>query len=589
MATIRIVRNDAGNCINFFGSSNPTYWNACLSGQVDRDDEDSVNVINDIITSQTGEVQYEFFRIPYTEFVDADGNSFSSPTECAEYITEKANVVGLGSEGIDLVGEAICFKLDATSTSIMLDNGYSFGVNTIKAVPHPDGTIHIISNDDSSSVTHFYNLDALNVCVNGEPVSGGLQDVSNTLNELFTVGAFESVVITDPYSTIIANVSGETAGYILTGSTVINPVGDDLATNSTNGNYAGVLSIATINQAGEYFTFDIRGEGEIGFGLVHTNSSYDSIFYNGNSEYANPDTFASGNTLHHGFQFSHFFHPTQDGSWSNYGANSSSTQRPGWSSFPTSAEGTDWVDGENVKIRVGIDANGYISIETLRSGTTWSPHVRTSYVVQEGSEYKLGIKFSDSLARLSSPPKVHTIDSAQPPVDLGTDAITVFGEGISGTLAGGIISSATDGFDNDGFVTTQTIDSIGEYFEFTWSSGGDVNFGLFSENDHDVSDLTSDTTVWSNDDYIFYGARAEDNGVMTTVYSEGNLAFTSVGSSNDSSVSQYYGRVGFDGQGRPTVWYSVDGVTYTVFHHAQASAPSGDYKFIWIAQESGAV
>ena len=51
---IRIVRNEAGNCINFFGSSNPTYWNACLSGEVDSTDSNSVNVINDIITAQTG-------------------------------------------------------------------------------------------------------------------------------------------------------------------------------------------------------------------------------------------------------------------------------------------------------------------------------------------------------------------------------------------------------------------------------------------------------------------------------------------------------------------------------------------------------
>ena len=32
---IKIKRNDAGNCIEFQGSSNPVYWNACLSGEVD--------------------------------------------------------------------------------------------------------------------------------------------------------------------------------------------------------------------------------------------------------------------------------------------------------------------------------------------------------------------------------------------------------------------------------------------------------------------------------------------------------------------------------------------------------------------------
>ena len=51
---IRIVRNEQGNCINFYGSSNPTYWNACLSGEVDSTDANSVNIINDIITSLIG-------------------------------------------------------------------------------------------------------------------------------------------------------------------------------------------------------------------------------------------------------------------------------------------------------------------------------------------------------------------------------------------------------------------------------------------------------------------------------------------------------------------------------------------------------
>ena len=36
---IRIVRNDTGNCINFVGSTQPAYWNACLSAEVDAEDE----------------------------------------------------------------------------------------------------------------------------------------------------------------------------------------------------------------------------------------------------------------------------------------------------------------------------------------------------------------------------------------------------------------------------------------------------------------------------------------------------------------------------------------------------------------------
>ena len=583
--TIRIVRNEAGNCINFEGSSNPSYFNACLSGEVNPDVANNINIVNDKITAITGIKHYEFYNLPYTEFEDKDGNTFASATECAAYITSQANVTGLSGDGVDLTGQTVCFSLDDTSTSIMVDNGYHYGVNTIKAIEE-GGLISIVSNDAASSIKHFHDLDPTTTCINGDPVAGGLNDVINTLNELFTVGAFESVVISDPFSTLIADVNGVNAGYTLEGSTVVDPAGDDLATNSASGNYAGILSTATISRAGEYYTFDIRGEGQIGFGLVHTQESFDAGYYSGSALYADPAQFAVGNSAHYGYQFSHWFHPTPNGSWTNYGANTSYSMRAGWSNWD---QQQDWIDGNPVKIRVGLDVDGRISIMSLQDDNTWVEHARTTYPVADGSEFKLGIKFTNSSPRLRSAPKVHTLDTAQPPTTLGTDAITVFGEGITGTLAGGITSSATDGFDNDGFVSSQVINAVGEYFQFEWSAGGDVNFGLFSENDHDVSDLTSDTTSWGNEDYIFYGARAEDNGVMTAAYREGNEAYTNVGSGNDASTCQYYGRVGFDGQGRATVWFSVDGTTWTVFHHAQAAAPSGDYKFIWVAQEDGAV
>ena len=56
--SIKIVRNEAGNCITFEGSSNPVYWNACLSGEVAGSGANLVNVINDIRTGQTGNKQY---------------------------------------------------------------------------------------------------------------------------------------------------------------------------------------------------------------------------------------------------------------------------------------------------------------------------------------------------------------------------------------------------------------------------------------------------------------------------------------------------------------------------------------------------
>ena len=64
MSHIRVVRNKAGNCINFVGTTNPAYWNACLSAQVDSQDPNSINVINDIRSASAEETIYEFYRIP---------------------------------------------------------------------------------------------------------------------------------------------------------------------------------------------------------------------------------------------------------------------------------------------------------------------------------------------------------------------------------------------------------------------------------------------------------------------------------------------------------------------------------------------
>ena len=221
--SIKIIRNEEANCITFRGTSVPAYFNACLSGVVSNDDPDLINVRNDIRSQSQVDDFFEFSNIHYSEFEDKDGNPFASALDVANYVTEQGNVLGLNNAGEDLTNITVNFKLDQTSTSIVLDNGYSFGVNTIKAVPN-GGLIKINSiaegvpneNNTPSTRVHFEKLDHTLVTVNGNPVAGGLNDVINTLNELFTVGAFEAVVIADPYSTMVADVSGvdTSVGYV---------------------------------------------------------------------------------------------------------------------------------------------------------------------------------------------------------------------------------------------------------------------------------------------------------------------------------------------------------------------------------------
>ena len=345
------------------------------------------------------------------DLVDALGYTTA---QVVAYINEQANLTAAVNPVVDtsLNGVDVSFKLDATSTSIIFDNGYQYGVNTIKAVDTGDGLITIKSIEDARTL--FTELDHTMVDIDGVDAAGGLNDVINVLNELFTVGAFESVVISDPYSTMIADVDGEAAGHTLVGSTSVDPAGDDIFTNSGSGNYAGLKSVSTIDQAGEYFTFDIRGEGQIGFGLIHTQDSFDDGLFSGASIYADPTTFAVSNSAHYGFQFSHWFHPTPNGSWTNYGANTSYSMRAGWSNFNGTDEQADWLAGNPIKVRCGIDTNGYISIETLRNGTDWVVHARTSYPVTQGSEFHLGIKTANSSARVFSAPKVHLLEPEAP-------------------------------------------------------------------------------------------------------------------------------------------------------------------------------
>lgn len=232
-----------------------------------------------------------------------------TPQQVVDYINEQANLSATVNPVIDtsLNGVEVGFTLDATSTSIIFNNGYQYGVNTIKAVDTGDGLITIKSIEDAR--VHFTQLDHTMVDIDGLDAVGGLNDVINALNELFTVGAFQQIVISDPYSTMIADVDGVDSGYTLEGADAVDPIGDDIFSYDGVGytNYAGLKSVETIDQAGEYYTFDIRGEGAIGFGLIHTQASYDAGLYSGNANYADPTSFAAINSAHYGFQFSHWF------------------------------------------------------------------------------------------------------------------------------------------------------------------------------------------------------------------------------------------------------------------------------------------
>ena len=114
---ITIIRNQEGNCITFRGSTNPVYFNACLSGEVAGTGNlaNYVNVRNDVASAGGNDV-YEFYQIEYTEFRDSDGGTFASAQEAADYITAQGNV-------LDIAGATYLGTWDADTNTPALTTG----------------------------------------------------------------------------------------------------------------------------------------------------------------------------------------------------------------------------------------------------------------------------------------------------------------------------------------------------------------------------------------------------------------------------------------------------------------------------------
>ena len=337
--------------------------------------------------------------------------------EVVDYINTQANLQGdTGGDGSgnDLIGTDVCFKLDATSTSIMMDTGHEFGVNTIKAIEN-SGVIDIVS--ELGDLVYFTNLEVGRACGNnGSIIAGGISDIINYLNELFTVGAFEQIVISDPHSTLVADVGGvDTTGGLV--GEAINPSGTDIgAGTGAHYNKYGYKSTETIDQAGEYFTFNMRNEGIFGACLVLD----DVADVQGNATYGDPANFCNGvtNSGNYGIQWGMFFHPSPNGPWTYYGALTGTVYGSGWNgvdAFRYSNDGANWLLGNAEEFRIGIDANSFISMEYYNNDNSeWIVVSRTNYPVGDGVKFHLGIKFCDSVVRLVDNPKVHLLEDVAP-------------------------------------------------------------------------------------------------------------------------------------------------------------------------------
>ena len=250
---IRIARNDAGNCINFFGSSNPTYWNAVLEGEINEDNPNNVNVVNTVRTLEQEGVVYEFFNLPYTDFVDKDENTFENASECAQYITENANVSGTSGTFIFNQTDTLDAQREATNTTVLFSNGDIFAVNSLHASAASNGTITIDTIVGDKDV--YLNLRYYNVSVNNGAVSfNNINAAVDRLNEVLSGQAVGS----DP-GAADSDASTESAdgNFVIYGDRITN-VGDVYTSTLEVGNFDtsnGMVSTETISEPGEYFEF----------------------------------------------------------------------------------------------------------------------------------------------------------------------------------------------------------------------------------------------------------------------------------------------------------------------------------------------
>jgi hypothetical protein len=212
---------------------------------------------------------------------------------------------------------------------------------------------------------------------------------------------------------MVADVDGELASWARVGNMSLDPDGADLAgAIGGNTNRAGVRTTDTIDQTGEYFTFDLRRKATYGMGLIDVNDT-DGI--------GKADTFCDGSGSYaQGYKWSQWLHSSHGYAWTLYGENPQFSYKQAWSGsnadkFHTNEEHATLLADGNVKFRVGIDENSFIHCDYYDvSDSRWVRFSQSGYPVAEGSEFALGLKFADNNGRLFSEPKIHEREPEAP-------------------------------------------------------------------------------------------------------------------------------------------------------------------------------
>ncbi len=256
--SIIVKSNPNANAVNFIGSSNSTFWNAHLEGEVNEADNSRINVINKVSSTEDKPV-YEFWAIPFQEIFDKEGNSFGSADSAAAYITAECNLVlGDGTLEVGLTNN-IDFSLDGTSTTIIVSDGRTYAANTLQAFVQTNGLIGILPKfgveEERNPLYSDIYID--NLTVSEQAVSGSAGSVVNFLNGFFSVQALGAGGTTIRPTFTYANPTDITFTTFGSNTSWDSVGGDGLVRTTTlsgNANFReGGFTEQRISTAGSYF------------------------------------------------------------------------------------------------------------------------------------------------------------------------------------------------------------------------------------------------------------------------------------------------------------------------------------------------
>ncbi len=278
------------------------------------------------------------------------------------YVNEESNKTDVVTSGQSFtVGTSLDFILDETNTSVLFSNGDHHGVNAVRAELKSNGLIGIFP---ARGDVELYEVEPTIITINSTTPAGDAQSVVNSLNALFTRSATPAPFPIPTFT--LADGEAVVPSSVDTGIDT-----DGMIRNMTDGTkYHGprLYTTQTLNQPGEYFTFEalntVAGGGPLlGLGLYDADA--------GSNDLSEIQATNLSNSGAHGYWWSVWLYNYNGytSPWTTYGSNSGLGYGPGWNGpagqqfrYSDAEKGFRSPENAPAKFRVGITDEGFVGV-----------------------------------------------------------------------------------------------------------------------------------------------------------------------------------------------------------------------------------